>query len=159
VTAHVLAVLEDRDDDLWLTFDHAVALAEAERARLTLAKTTDPGRLFRWFLPWAMGAVAIGALCAPADSDPKIAASHSLARVAEFVPQDVPVTTLLLGGETQRALRALVRDGSYDALVAPASLLRRCPKLTRELCRYGVRPVAVRLPARAQPTIEIGASS
>lgn len=150
---HVLGVLEDREDRLWLAFSGAVRLAEAERARLTLVKTTDPGRIVRWFSPFVLGALYV-----PGGVDPQTAAAHALARAAEFVPQQVPVTTRLLGQDTQRALQRLVASGAYDALVATAALLSHYSKLTRDLRRLGVRAVAV-TPEDIATSIEIGAST
>ena len=49
----VLGVLEDSDHQMWPVVMRAVELAHATEARLTLAKTTDPGRLMRWFAPSA----------------------------------------------------------------------------------------------------------
>ncbi len=65
----VLAVLDDDQRRLWVTFDRAVRLADAEGARFTLAKTTDPGRVMRWVAPAAvqsMGIVLVGAARRPA---------------------------------------------------------------------------------------------
>ncbi len=148
---HVLGVLEDRERCLSSAFERAVALAESERARLTLVKTTDPGRIVRWLSPFV-----VGSLYVPSSVDPQTACGHLLARAAEFVPRDIPLTTLLLTENTQRALQKLVRDGRYDALVATAALLAHCPKLTRDLRRLGIRAVAV-TPHDTETPIEIGA--
>ena len=149
---HVLGVLEDSEDRLWATFSVAVRLADAERARLTLAKTTDPGWIVRW-----LGPFVVGSLYVPADTDPVTAAGHALARAAEFVPAGIPVTTRLLGAHTFVALQLLIRGGDYDACVLTEALLARGPRLRRELSRCGVRSVAVARATRAQPDL-IGAS-
>jgi hypothetical protein len=53
-TRHVLAVLDHDEGRLWASLDLAVQIADAERARLTLAKTTSPGLALRWFAPAAL---------------------------------------------------------------------------------------------------------
>ena len=118
---HVLAVLEDAEPRLWSAFDRAVALAAQDEARLTLAKTTDPGWLMRWFAPAALQSMCVSA----EDLDFRRLASHKLAVAAEFVPARIPVTTLVLGFNTTRAVSELLRGGGYDAVVATGVLLRR----------------------------------
>ena len=44
----VLALLHDTEHEMWRVLERAIELADTERARLTLAKTTDPGRLVSW---------------------------------------------------------------------------------------------------------------
>ena len=134
---HVLAVLEDDESRLWSALDRAIELADAEHARLTLAKTTDPGWLMRWFAP-----AGLHAMCVPAEElDTRVAASHKLARAAEFVPAWIPVTTLLLGQSTAHALAEMVQRGCYDAVVTPEGLLRHSRRLRTELRRLGIETV------------------
>ncbi len=134
---HVLGVLEDDERRLWSTFDCAVSLAAEQAARLTLVKTTDPGRLMRWFAPSALQSMCVSAQ----ELDFRTIASHTLARAAEFVPGSIPVTTVLLGEDTTGCLLAMLRNGPYDALVITEALLNR--RLRRELRRLGIRTVAV----------------
>ncbi|HEY2441210.1 MAG TPA: hypothetical protein VGI07_13325 [Solirubrobacteraceae bacterium] len=146
---HILGVLEDDEQRLWATLDRAIALADAERARLTLAKTTDPGWMMRWF-----GSAGLNAMCVSSDLlDLRTSASHKLARAAEFVPACVPVTTLLLSESTPSALMELVRRGHHDVLVVTDALLGRSRRLRRELEREDVRIVLV--PGRPAPTADI----
>jgi hypothetical protein len=135
---HVLGVLEDDERSLWATFRRAVQLADEENARLTLAKTTDPGRILRWLSPFTTGWLYV-----PLDTDPQTTASHTLARAAEFVPGWIPVTTRLLGPRTASAVQDLVAGGAYDALVATERRLAHSPRLRTELERLGLRTVAV----------------
>ncbi len=68
--------------------------------------------------PFAVG----GAYLSPELDSPE-EAGRILARATEQVPQSIPVTTLVLGADTQDALRKLLQTGNYDAVVAEASLL------------------------------------
>lgn len=149
ICGDVLGVLEDGEARLWSCLESSVELAERERTRLTLAKTTDPGRLVRW-----LGPFAIGTLYIPGQAD--VEAGHALARAAEFVPQDVPLTTVLLTDDTQRELVRLLRTGRYGALVAGDHLFSHCRKLNRELGRLGIQAVAVS-PVTTRTPIRIGA--
>lgn len=117
---NVLCVLEQPEERFWSTFATAIDLAERERARLTLVTGREPGRVYTW-----CAAFMVGALYVPPDGDPDQAAAQLLARVAEFVPGDIPVTTMVLSQEPKRDLRRLIRSGAYDALVADEHLLRR----------------------------------
>ena len=138
---HVLGVLEDERSRLWRTFDCAVGLAGTEHSRLTLAKTSDPGRVMRWFAPAALQSMAIS----PNDLRFLDIASDTLAMVAEFVPAEIPVTTLTLGQNTLCALIALIDRGAYDVLVASDRLLGR-RRLRRALARSGLRTCPVPCP-------------
>jgi hypothetical protein len=132
---NVLGVLEE-DDQLWTTFEAAVDLAGAENARLTLAKTTDAGRCYMWLSPFAFGGAYM-----PPPLDAAIKAKWLLAQAAELVPEWLPVTTLLLGSETQDVLLKLIRAGRYDVLVGGPKLFRHCPRLVRDLERRGIGSV------------------
>lgn len=148
---HVLGVLEDDERRLWAALDEAIALADAGHARLTLAKTTDPGWLMRWF-----GPAALNAMCVSADAgDFRTAASHKLARAAEFVPACVPVTTLLLAENTAVAVSELLDRGCYDVVVVTDGLCAHNRRLRCELRRPDVRTVLV--PARPGPPADVTA--
>jgi hypothetical protein len=121
---------------MWETFDAAVELAEVERSRLTLAKTCELGHSYVWVAPFC----AAGVYVPPMIESPE-EAGRIVARAAEFVPEWIPVTTLVLGPETGRELRRLVRCGHYEAVVAPKFLLSRRHLLARDLRRQGIRAV------------------
>lgn len=123
---------------MWETFRTAVALADESRARLTLVKTCAPGRAYVWVAPFAVG----GAYLSPELDSPE-EAGRILVRATEQVPESIPVTTLVLGADTQDALRKLLQTGNYDALVAEASLLTHCRRLRRQLGRDGVLTIPV----------------
>ena len=155
---NVLCLLEQPEERFWSTFDTAVELAEREHARLTLVTSAEPGRVYTW-----CGAFMVGALYLPPDGDSEQTAARLLARVAELVPADIPVTTMVLSKEPRRDLRRLIRSGAYDALVSDERLLRRarllrgdCQKHEVSLVSSGVQPgsprqdgrmIAVELPA------------
>lgn len=141
----VLAVLEDDEQRLWATLEQAIAVAEVEYARLTLAKTTDPGWLMRWFAPAALNAMCVSS----EELDFRTGASHKLARAAEFVPGCVPVTTVLLGESTATALAEILGRGRHDVVVMSDALHAHCRRLRCVLKTHGVRTVLV--PTRGLP--------
>jgi hypothetical protein len=143
---NVLGVLGDNEEQMWETFNATVALAEAECSRLTLAKTCADGRTYAWVTPFAFGGVYL-----PPPMDSPVEASHVLARVVESVPNCMPVTTVVLGADTQTSLLKLVNDGHFNALVADADLLSHCRKLRRELSRHEIQAVPIKLCAVEQP--------
>jgi hypothetical protein len=145
---HVLGVLEDDERRLWATLEQAIAVAETEYARLTLAKTTDPGWLMRWFAPAALNAMCVSS----EELDFRIAASHKLARAAEFVPGCVPVTTVVLGESTGNSLIELIEHGRHDVVVMSDALHGHCRRLRCALKAQGVRTVLV--PTRPSPERE-----
>jgi hypothetical protein len=136
---HVLGVLDDDEQLLERTFECAVGLADRERARLTLVKTTDPGWLMRWFAPAAIQSMMVPETFLEFER----IACNRLARAAEFVPTCVPVTTVVLPRNTTKGLRQLLAKGCYDVLVASVPLLHHCPKLTRELARQEIEVISV----------------
>jgi hypothetical protein len=147
---HVLGVLEDDERRLWATLERAIALAETDNARLTLAKTTDPGWLMRWFAPAALNAMCVSS----EELDFRTAASHKLARAAEFVPGCVPVTTVLLAESTADALTELIGRGHHDLVVVSDALFARSRRMRCSLRAVGVELAVV--PSRAPAPTVIG---
>ena len=145
---NVLGVLGDSEDQAWATLNAAISLADEENARLTLVKTCDCGRSYVWITPFAYGGAYV-----PPPVDSPAEAARLLARVAEFVPGTISLTTLVLGPDTQRSLVRLLRAGNYGAVVADKQLLAHCRRLRRELQREGIRevPVTLRVPVRQDP--------
>ncbi len=135
----VLALLDHDEGAMWSVLDRAVELADAERARLTLAKTTDPGRLAKWFAPLAM----LSRVAVVADTDTEEFARDQLARASELVPMSVPLTTVLLGRDTPSALRQLAGQRIYDLLVLNPGLTAHCLRLRREIRRLGLCTLTV----------------
>jgi hypothetical protein len=135
---HVIGVINDNEEETRRTLWTAIQLADTSRARLTLVKTCDVCAVFAAFGPLGMQAAL-----APPDSAAREVAGRRLARVASIVPGHIPLTTMVLGSETQQSLRRLLGTGAYDALVAPAELIEACPKLARDIRRDGVQAVSV----------------
>jgi hypothetical protein len=143
---NVLGVLGDSEDRAWETLNAAVALADAENARLTLVKTCDAARAYVWITPFACGGAYV-----PPPLDSPAEAARLLARVVEFVPGTIPLTTLVLGPDTQGSLVRLLRAGHYGAVVADKQLLAHCRRLRRELRREGIREIPVTPRLSEQP--------
>jgi hypothetical protein len=137
---HVLALLGDDEAEMWSVLTRAIELAESERARLTIAKTTDPGWIVRWFAPlaalWRCGVMMT------LDSAYN---QRALDRASAHVPASIPLTRVLLGQDTARGVRSVAERSCCDLLVAPASLMARSRSLRREvrrleLCTWTVCP-------------------
>ncbi len=139
---NVVGVLGDHEGQMWETFSLAVDLAEREHARLTLVKTCEDPRAYVWVTPFALG----GAYVPPTIECPDQAAKI-LAGAAALVPNSMPVTTVVLGGDTQKSLLKLLREGHYGALVASEDLIRHCRRLRRQLHDDQIRTVSVTRPA------------
>ena len=139
----VLSVLEDSDSRMWPVLSRALELAHATDARLTLAKTTDPGWLMRWFAPSAsLQSCSLSCSCDNVEGFTE--ASYALARAAEFVPAETPVTKVLLGGNTAGSLLRLIRRGSFDFIVL-SDILARDRRLRRGLPRLDITTVVTSL--------------
>jgi hypothetical protein len=151
---NVLAVLSDDTDQIRETFNTAVELAEAENARLTLAKTCEYGNSYVWISPFGVG----GAYLPPSSDSPQTAACL-LARIAEFVPTWIPVTTIVLEQSTQRSLIKLLDDGHYGAVVADAKLFPRCRRLRRRLRQGQILAVPVKTGSRESSALEAALQS
>ena len=146
---NVIGVLGDDENEIWDTFRAAVDLADAERSRLTLAKTCDDGRAYVWVTPFAFGGAYV-----PPPIDSPVTAERALVRIAESVPNSIPLTTQVLGANTQESLLKLLRCGNYNALVASESLLKHCRRLRRELRRQEIQTVSVPMDSNSESRME-----
>ena len=136
---HLLALIDDDKHAMWSVLDRAVELAEAENARLTLAKTTAPGRVAVCMCSF----VALGYAPPVSDEQLQAEASRRLAQAAEFVPPTIPLCTVLLCADTARGLRRLVQRGDYDLIVAGERDLRHHPSLRRAIRKLGIAALMV----------------
>ncbi len=135
---NVIGVLGDREDQMWRTLGAAISLAERERARLTLAKTCDGARAYVWVTPFAVGGGYLPQALGSPDEGSRI-----LSAAVERVPESIPVTTLVLGPDTQTALMTVLRSAHFGALVAPDDLFRHCRRLSRKLQDDGILGVSI----------------
>jgi hypothetical protein len=135
---HVLALLDDDEAAMWSVLDRAIELAEAENARLTIAKTTDPGWVVRWF-----GPLAVMARCGPVIAPDNEIQCCALDRASEYVPPSIPLTRVLLGPDTACALRRLAQHADHDLLVVKESLIAHDRALRKEIRKLGLSTLTV----------------
>jgi len=135
---NVVAVLEQCEKQHLSTFETAVELADRQNARLTLVKTCESTRGFVW-----LNACAIGTLAAPLQLNLSEVAARQLALVAETVPSWIPLTTLLLGNNTQKSLSSFLDRYLCDALVIGPNLLVRRRRLRQDLQDRGLQVLVV----------------
>jgi hypothetical protein len=133
---HVLAILDGEPEDYRHVMARAAELADAEHARLTLAKTRGPSWL-------AHGVCVFPLVAVPPAVDLEQHARDVLARTAELIPETVSLSTLLLGDDACLSLRRLLGRGDYDLLVADERYLRRKRRLRRLLQRADISTLAV----------------
>src|SRR5258708_7149406 len=86
---HVLAILDGEPEDYRHVIARAVELADAEHARLTLAKTRGPAWL-------AHGVCVFPLVPVPPPADLDQHARDVLARTAQLIPETVSLSSLLL---------------------------------------------------------------
>lgn len=135
---HVLVLLDDDERAMFPVLDRAIELAEVEHARLTIAKTTDPGRIVRWFGPMAM--ISRGG---PMIEPPLDCQSRALDCAAAYVPASIPLTRVLLGSNTGRALRRLAQTQCYDLLIVREGFAAHNRRLRKEIRALGLSELAV----------------
>ncbi len=135
---HVLVLLDDDETATRGVMERAIGLAEVERARLTIARTTDPGRMVRW-----LGPLTVLSRCGPMIAPDIEAARRALDRVTASVPAAIPLTRVLLGQDTPRALRELTKTDHYDLLIVKDSLIAHHRALRRDVRRLGLCVLAV----------------
>jgi hypothetical protein len=135
---HVLVLLDDDDRAMWSVLERAIEIAEVERARLTIAKTTDPGRLVRWFAPLATVSRA-GLVVEPDTASP----CCLLDRASTSVPASIPLTRVLLGDDTACALRRLAENTTYDLVVMREGFTAHRGPVRREIRRLGLSVLLV----------------
>jgi hypothetical protein len=137
---HVLALLDDDSEAMWGVLDRAVELADAENARLTLATPSDPGPVVSCFC----GLCGLVVCAVPvSEAELQAAATNRLARAAEFVPASIPLTTVVLGNDTARALRGVVESGCHDLLIARERMLAHNRRLRRAIHKLGIATLTV----------------
>src|SRR5262249_53840277 len=98
----------DASPDAALALEHAIALAQVNRARLTIVAVVPPPPLLAWQAPGGTRAIH--------DADQSDLAK-SLREVADGVPDDLSVTTQLLDGDPARCILKCAREHDHDVIV------------------------------------------
>ena len=105
---HVL-VAYDGSPEAELALEHAVALAQAYRARLALVAVVPPPPLLAWQAP--------GGDARRARRGAGRISTTRLRDAADRVPDDLPLTTRLLDGDPAREILRAAREGEHDLIV------------------------------------------
>jgi Universal stress protein family len=134
----VLVLLDDDEGAMWSVLERAIEIAQVERARLTIAKTTDPGRMVKWLAPLATVARA-GLMVEPDTESPRCMLDGATASV----PASIPLTRILLGENTARAVRRLAESTSYDLAVMDEKFAARNRSVLRLFRRLNVSTLLV----------------
>ena len=104
---HVLVAF-DGSPDAQLALEHAIAVAQAFRARLALVAVVPPPPPFAWQAP--------GGLIQVHEAQ-QADLSRQLRGAADSVPPDLPVTHRLLDGDPGREILRAAREGDHDLIV------------------------------------------
>ena len=104
---HVLLAY-DGSPEADLALVHAVAIAQASRARLALVTVVPPPPLLSWQAPGGMKGVHESE---QAELDVRLRAA------ADRVPDDLSLTTRLLDGDPAREILRAAREGDHDVIV------------------------------------------
>ena len=137
---------------MWMTvLDRAVELADAEHARLTLAKTSGLGRVGMCLCSFTV------LTCAPPVSKEQLQAeaSQRLAQAAESVSDWIPLSTVVLSSDTPRALERLVERSGHDLIVVSESDLAHNRGLRRAVCKLGIAALMVTSEPMAQSRLPV----
>lgn len=143
----MLVLVGDDDAATEAVLERAVEMADAEHARLTLAKTSAVGRV-------GLCLCSFTALtCVPPVTREQLQAeaAQRLARVAESVPDWIPLSTVVLGCDTPRALERLVERDAYDLIVVSESDALHRRGLRRTIRKLGIAALMVTSEPVAQP--------
>ncbi|HEX6024871.1 MAG TPA: universal stress protein [Solirubrobacter sp.] len=104
---HVLVAF-DGSPEAELALDHAIAMAQVYRARISLVAVVPPPPLMAWQAPG--GARAL-------HESEQAELETTLRQAADRVPDDMPVTTRLLDGDPAREILRVAHDGDHDVIV------------------------------------------
>jgi len=104
---HVM-VAYDGSPEAELALDHAVALAQNQRARLGLVAVVAPVPPLAWSAPGGVRRL---------HDDAETDLARRLRAAADRVPDEVSVTTRLLDGDPPRELLRAAREGDHDVIV------------------------------------------
>jgi nucleotide-binding universal stress UspA family protein len=104
---HVM-VAYDGSPEAELALAHAVALAQAEHARLALVAVLPPVPSLAWQAPGGVRKL---------HDDQQTDLERLVRAAADRVPDDLPVTTRLLDGDPPHELLRAAREGDHDVIV------------------------------------------
>jgi hypothetical protein len=114
----ILAVIGADAAEADAVLERAAELAQEHNGRLTIAAAAHPGRLVTWLSGLAISAAALP----PVRDELVTLAERRLARAAEFMPETISLTTLVITEPPRRSVRRLLDSGCYDLLVIGAHL-------------------------------------
>jgi hypothetical protein len=114
----LLAVIGGDTAEADAVLARAAWLAEESHGRLTIAAVAHPGRLTTWLAGLALAVAAVP----PCRDELETLAQRRLARAAEFMPETIGVTTMVITEPPRRPVRRLLETGCYDLLVIGAHL-------------------------------------
>jgi nucleotide-binding universal stress UspA family protein len=132
---HRVLVAFDGSDGAWAALDHAIALALANHAKLTIAAVVPP------LPPLVSGSP--GAITMPFSPDElrrelDTQMLQHLAAARDEIPATVSVTTCLLHGHPTRALARFAEDGRYDLVVTGPRRTGRLGRLFHHSVTHGL---------------------
>jgi len=104
---HVM-VAYDGSPEAELALEHAIALAQNQRARLGLVAVVPPVPSFAWQAPGGVRRL---------HDDQESDLARQLRAAADRVPDDLSVTTRLLDGDPPRELLRAAREGDHDVIL------------------------------------------
>jgi nucleotide-binding universal stress UspA family protein len=98
----------DGSEDAGLALEHALGMAQVFHARLAIVAVVPPASAFAWQAP--------GGLQAAHDAS-QAELEQRLRAAADAAPDDISVTTRLLGGDPAREILRAAREGEHDLIV------------------------------------------
>jgi nucleotide-binding universal stress UspA family protein len=104
---HILVAF-DGSPEAELALAHGVALAQHQRARLALVAVLAPVPPLAWQAPGGVRQL---------HDDQQADLDQRLRAAADRVPDDLPLTTLLLEGDPAHELLRAVQEGDHDVIV------------------------------------------
>ncbi|MCW2953266.1 MAG: UspA domain protein [Conexibacter sp.] len=110
LTARNVLVAVDGSSEAWHAVELAVQFARAHHGRIALATVVVP--------PPAWTQVAI--VAAANDGSAERAAERGLRKVADAIPDEIPVTTILLHGDAAQQIARRAVEGHHDLVILGA---------------------------------------
>jgi len=142
LTGRNVLVAVDGTPEAWDAVALAVQVARASHGRLTLLTVVVPAPA------WAQ----VGLFAPPPDDSAERAAARHLRALADAIPDDIPVTTVLAHGDAAREITRRAEAGCHDLVVLAAHergpVAAAVESVTRRVIKESRVPVlAVHVPA------------